>query len=156
MESQSLDQKFNTILKPKLEESGFTRVNLKGCMCPEYLYNNGRLWFDLSWDWRDRYLEVGLGHLHWFKDVMERVVVVGDYSCYMNQITYDAIDRIGSAQSRCTRRCTTVSFKTFVPVGENETKLISMNILVKKYPGMNYRDLKTDKRMQSDPAKLGR
>ncbi|MHC4930188.1 MAG: hypothetical protein ACYTFU_11080 [Planctomycetota bacterium] len=96
MESQSLDQKFNTILKPKLEESGFTRVNLKGCMCPEYLYNNGRLWFDLSWDWTDRYLEVGLGHLHWFKDVMERVVVVGDYSCYMNQITYDAIDRVGS------------------------------------------------------------
>jgi hypothetical protein len=27
---------------------------------------------------------------------MERVVVVGDYSCYMNQITYDAIDRVGS------------------------------------------------------------
>ena len=95
MRSSPLDQKFNEILKPKLEKLGFTRVNLKGCMCPEYLYNNERLWFELSWDWRDRYLEVSLGHLHWFKDVMPRVVVIGDYSCYESQITYDAIDRIG-------------------------------------------------------------
>jgi hypothetical protein len=136
-------------------------------MCPEYLYNNGRLWFDLSWDWRDRYLEVGLGHLHWFKDVMERVVVVGDYSCYMNQITYDAIDRVGSETK--VLEIISSSLEDSISLYEKVYDSIfqdfrasrgkrneMMNILVKKYPGMNYRDLKTDKRMQSDPAKLGR
>ena len=95
MRACPLEQKFKKILEPKLEELGFTRVNLKDCMCPTYLYTNGRLWFELSWDWRDRYLEVSLGHLCWFKDVMPRVVVIGDYSFYESQITYDAIDRIG-------------------------------------------------------------
>ena len=27
---------------------------------------------------------------------MDRVIVIGDYSCYMDQVTYDAIDKIGS------------------------------------------------------------
>ena len=96
MRSRPFDQKFKEILKPTLENSGFTRVILKGCICPDYLYNNGRLWFELSWDWRDRYLDVALGHLYWFKDVMDRVVVIGDYSCYMDRVTHDAIDKIGS------------------------------------------------------------
>jgi len=91
----SFRRKFEEIVEPRLEDNGFTRLALQGCMCPEYLYSKGRLWFALSWDWRDRYLDVALGHLYWFKDVMDRVVVVGDYCCYVEQITHDAVDRLG-------------------------------------------------------------
>lgn len=87
---------FNTVLRPALEDLGFLEVKLKGCMCPEFLFNNGRLWFSLSWDKKERYLEVSLGRLFRFKDVMERVVVIGDYSNYEKRITPDAIDEIGS------------------------------------------------------------
>jgi hypothetical protein len=96
MKDRGFDKKFQSLLFPKLEELGFTQVSLKDCMHPEYLFKNGRLWFELSWDWRDRYLDVALGHLHWFKDVMPRVVVIGDYSSYKREITFKAIDTIGS------------------------------------------------------------
>lgn len=93
MTNSDFDQQFHKILEPKLHSLGFTRLVLKDCMCPEYLYEKGRLWFELSWDWRDRYLEVSLGNLFWFKDVMPRVVVVGDYASYDNRIDYDAMDK---------------------------------------------------------------
>lgn len=63
---------------------GFKEVILKDCMCPEVLYNKGSLWFSASWDYRDRYLELDLGHLYWFKDVMSRVIVLGDYQNYLS------------------------------------------------------------------------
>jgi len=73
-------------LKPTLVELGFKEVILKGCMKEEVLYRKGRLWFGTSWDWRDQYLDVDLGHLYWFKDVMPRFIVVGNYSSYSNEI----------------------------------------------------------------------
>ena len=76
----------NKVLKPTLIDFGFEEVRLKDCMKPEVLYRRKNLWFGTSWDWRDRYLEVNLGHLHWFKDVMPRVIVLGDYSSYSNEI----------------------------------------------------------------------
>ena len=55
-------------------------------MRPEILYRNGDLWFGTSWDWRDRILDVNLGQLHWFKDVMPRVIILGNYSNYNHDI----------------------------------------------------------------------
>ncbi|MCP4020562.1 MAG: hypothetical protein GY729_01860 [Desulfobacteraceae bacterium] len=96
MAKNTFEDKFKTILEPVLRNLGFAKVVLNDCMRPQFLFNKERLWFSLSWDWRDRYLDVSLGHLFWFKDVMERVVVIGDYSNYEDQITPNAIDKIGS------------------------------------------------------------
>lgn len=94
--SDTFDQNFRKILIPILKDLGFNRVELKGCMCPEYLFNNGTVWFSLSWDWRDQYLDISLGKLFWFKDVMKRVVVIGDYSNYEGTITHSAMATLGS------------------------------------------------------------
>ena len=80
--SQSVDRH----LKPKLLSLGFVAIKLRGCMWPSTLFRRDRLWFGASWDWRDRHLEVDLGHLHWFKDVMPRVTVLGHYSNYTKAV----------------------------------------------------------------------
>jgi len=86
-----VDQK----LKPKLIELGFKEIILNKCIQPEVLYNKGRLWFGASWDCRDNYLEIKLGHLYWFKDVMPRVIILGNYSSYYDKIYKNpAITRI--------------------------------------------------------------
>lgn len=74
------------LAKPALVKLGFQEVRLKDCMRPEILYRNGDLWFGTSWDWRDRILDVNLGQLHWFKDVMPRVIILGNYSNYNHDI----------------------------------------------------------------------
>ena len=71
---------------PKLDALGFQEVLLKDCMHPEVLFSRDRIWFGASWDYRDQYLEVELGHLYWFKDVMPRVIVLGDYGSYTPEI----------------------------------------------------------------------
>jgi hypothetical protein len=74
------------VVGPKLDTLGFKEVLLKDCMRPELLFNKGRIWFGASWDYRDQYLDVTLGHLYWFKDVMPRVIVLGDYAAYISQM----------------------------------------------------------------------
>ena len=74
-------------LKPELCELGFVEVNLNGCMKPEVLFNKGKIWFGASWDYRDMYLEISLGHLYWFKDVMPRVIILGGYASYNGKIS---------------------------------------------------------------------
>ena len=71
-------------LKPRLLKLGFKAVILKDCMHPEVLYCKRRLWFGASWDYRDLSLDISLGHLYWFKDVMPRVIVLGNYENYLN------------------------------------------------------------------------
>ncbi len=73
------------IVAPKLKDLGFQEVLLKECMHPEILFNRDRIWLGASWDYRDQYLEVELGHLYWFKDVMPRVIVLGDYGSYVTE-----------------------------------------------------------------------
>jgi len=90
--SKTFEENFKEILEPVLIELDFEQIKLQGCMCPEYLFTNESIWFSLSWDWRDRYLDVSLGKLYWFKDVMERIVVIGDYSSYERRITTSAMD----------------------------------------------------------------
>ena len=74
-------------LKPTLNVLGFKEVVLNGCISPEVLYHNGKIWFGASWDYRDMYLDVNLGHLYWFKDVMPRVIILGDYASYNSKIS---------------------------------------------------------------------
>jgi hypothetical protein len=81
-------------LKPKLMAIGFQEMFLEDCIHPEVLYNKGRLWFGASWDYRDRYLEINLGHLYWFKDVMLRVIILGDYSSYYSKISQCSLDEV--------------------------------------------------------------
>jgi hypothetical protein len=84
---------FRQTLMPMLECHGFKRVKLASCMCPEELWRRERLWLAASFDWRDQYLDVCLGHLYWFRDVMPRVIVLGDYSSYA---TFDPYERFKS------------------------------------------------------------
>ena len=86
MKKSTYQQIIDRVLKPKLVELGFEEVKLKGCMKPEVLYRHKNVWFSTSWDWRDRFLDIDLGHLHWFKDVMPRFIVLGDYSLYSDEI----------------------------------------------------------------------
>ena len=86
MKKSKYQQIIDRVLKPKLVELGFEEIILKGCMKPEVLYRDKNLWFSTSWDWRDRFLDINLGQLHWFKDVMPRVIVLGDYSFYCEEI----------------------------------------------------------------------
>ncbi|MEE9342119.1 MAG: hypothetical protein V3V12_00635 [Gammaproteobacteria bacterium] len=86
MKKSEYHKTIDKYLKPILIELGFEEVELKGCMKEEVLYRKNRLWFGTSWDWRDRYLDVNLGRLYWFKDVMPRFIVVGNYSSYSNKV----------------------------------------------------------------------
>ncbi len=70
----------DTVL-PTLQEHRFVEVaKPDGWIAPELLYESGNRWFSTSWDWRDRYLEIHLGRLYLFQDVMPRVVVLGPLS----------------------------------------------------------------------------
>jgi hypothetical protein len=82
---------FEKLLRPTLERLEFREVALKDCMRPEFLFRRDRSWFALSWDWKDQYLDVSLGRAFWFRDVMPRIVVIGDYSHWDSAVTWDAI-----------------------------------------------------------------
>ncbi len=82
---------FDGLIRPVLEHLEFREVVLKDCIHSQFLFQKDRTWFDLSWDCRDQYLEVSLGYLYWFKDVMPRVVVIGDYSHWDSVVTWDSI-----------------------------------------------------------------
>jgi hypothetical protein len=79
-----LKSAFSAILAPTLIKNGFQRVQLKGCIHYEELWRNDRIWFGVSYDIRDQYLEINLGHLYWFRDVMPRVVILGHYGSYVH------------------------------------------------------------------------
>ena len=93
MNDMERDSRFATQLRetlgPTLSRCGFTAVRLKSCMQPEVLYRRERLWFGASYDVRDQWLELKLGHLYWFLDVMPRVVILGDLSQYGIQCPKD-------------------------------------------------------------------
>jgi hypothetical protein len=82
---------FDSFLKPVLAGLEFEEIRLKDCIHPEFLFRKGRIWFSLSWDYRDQYLDVCLGHLFWFRDVMPRVVVIGDFEHWDKSVTWDSV-----------------------------------------------------------------
>ena len=86
MKKSEFQKEIQNTLTPKLEALGFEEVSLKDCIHPEVLFNKDRLWFGASWDYRDQYLEVDLGHLYWFQDVMPRVIILGNYSTYCSRL----------------------------------------------------------------------
>jgi len=107
------------LLKPTLTELGFEEVNLKNCISEEVLFRKGRLWFGTSWDYRDRYMEMSLGHLFWFKDVMPRVIVIGNYTSYVSEVgklvesDNDYLKKVVNTVSRTIGKAVTVYEKKY-------------------------------------------
>lgn len=98
MQSELRDE-FDAKLKPLLIAEGFQRVELAGCMKPEELWRKGQLWFGASFDWRDRYFDAHLGHLYWFRDVMPRVIVLGEFASYVGFDPTKKFNQIGLAST---------------------------------------------------------
>ena len=72
------EQEVKKILEPKLLSLGFERIKIKeNWIYPTFLYEHDNIWFGTSWDWRDNYLEIDLGRLFFFKDVLPRVIIIG-------------------------------------------------------------------------------
>ena len=66
------------ILQPKLISLGFERIKIKeNWIYPTFLYEHDDIWFGTSWDWRDNYIEIDLGRLFFFKDVLPRAIIIG-------------------------------------------------------------------------------
>ncbi len=76
--SQIFENKVKQVLQPKLFSLGFERIRIKdGWIAPTFLYEHDDIWLGASWDWRDHYLEIDLGRLFLFRDVLPRVIVIG-------------------------------------------------------------------------------
>lgn len=76
--TQLFEKSVMQILQPKLFSLGFERIRIKdGWIAPTFLYEHNDIWLGASWDWRDHYLEIDLGRLFLFKDVLPRVIVIG-------------------------------------------------------------------------------
>lgn len=72
------EQEVKRILQPKLFSLGFERIKIKEkWIYPSFLYEHNDMWFGTSWDWRDNYLEIDLGRLFFFKDVLPRAIIIG-------------------------------------------------------------------------------
>jgi hypothetical protein len=112
MQSRLTDA-FRQTLKPTLETHGFSRVELESCIHPEELWRRDRLWLGASFDWRDQYFEIALGHLYWFRDVMPRVIVLGEYSSYAS---FDPYERFKSDGLGKTLRAVSESFANSLKV----------------------------------------
>ena len=69
-------------LSPWMRQRGFECIHLHRCVRPEVLFHCSGVWFGTSWDWRERVLDMALGRLYWLKDVMPRVIVLGQYGNY--------------------------------------------------------------------------
>ena len=72
------EQEVKRILQPILFSLGFERIKIKeNWIYPTFLYEHNNMWFGTSWDWRDNYLEIDLGRLFFFKDVLPKVIIIG-------------------------------------------------------------------------------
>lgn len=81
MTKKAFSEAFHELLEPVLVGQGFRRVlPPDGWMAPTELFESHNRWFGASWDWRDRYLEVSLGRLFQYRDVLPRVIIQGPYS----------------------------------------------------------------------------
>ena len=75
---------FNEKLIKKLIGLGFKEVKIKDdWIHPAFLFEKSGIWFGTSWDWRDMILEINLGKLYLFEDVMPRVIIRGSYNVYL-------------------------------------------------------------------------
>lgn len=72
------EKEVKSILQPKLFSLGFEKIKKKEhWIFPKFLYEHNDIWFGTSWDWRDHYLEIDLGKLFFFKDVLPRAIIIG-------------------------------------------------------------------------------
>lgn len=72
------ESEIKQVILPKLSALGFDRIILKdNWIYPKFLFEHNDIWFGASWDWKDNYLEIDLGRLFFFKDVLPRVIIIG-------------------------------------------------------------------------------
>ena len=80
MSQADFERIFKRVLAQPLGTLGFREVvPPDGWIAPMKLFESNNRWFGASWDWRDRYLEVALGRLFRYGDVLPRVIVRGPY-----------------------------------------------------------------------------
>ena len=85
MTEDLFSEAFHNILEPVLAGYEFRRIlPPHGWMAPSQLFESQNRWFGASWDRRDRYLEVSLGTLFRYRDVMPRVIIQGPYSHHVD------------------------------------------------------------------------
>ena len=85
--------KFAQILEPVLRSIGGTKRKLPtGWIQPYYMYQlDGGLWFQCSYDWRDRYFSADIGKAYLFKDVLPRIIIKGNYDDLLSAGTKEGI-----------------------------------------------------------------
>lgn len=75
---------FNEKLIKKLVGLGFQEIKIKDdWIHPAFLFEKNGIWFGASWDYRDMILEIDLGKLYFFEDVMPKVIIRGSYNVYL-------------------------------------------------------------------------
>lgn len=85
MTDDLFSETFHKMLEPVLAEHGFRRiVPPHDWMAPTQLFESQNRWFGASWDRRDRYLEVSLGRLFCYRDVMRRAIIQGPYTHHVD------------------------------------------------------------------------
>jgi hypothetical protein len=130
------EQEVKRILQPKLYSLGFERIKIKeNWIYPTFLYEHNDMWFGTSWDWRDNYLEVDLGRLFFFKDVLPRVIIIGTIN----------IDEMLSGESQKFENYEKYFQGIFVEVGESLDKKVKLFDI--QYPEALERKTKIDENM---------
>ena len=82
------ESKIKQIILPKLTALGFDRIIIKdNWICPKFLFERNDIWFGASWDWKDDYLEINLGRLFFFRDVLPSIIIIGPIS--LQDMAYD-------------------------------------------------------------------
>ena len=80
MSTFAFETAFERLVDPQLRVFGFRQIAPPdGWIAPARLYERTNTWFATSWDWRDLYLDVALGRLFRFRDVLPRAIVRGPY-----------------------------------------------------------------------------
>ena len=80
MSTAVFEATFGRSVKPVLLGLGFREVRPPdGWIAPAKLLECDKRWFGASWDSREKYLEVALGGLFEFRDVLPRAIVRGHY-----------------------------------------------------------------------------
>jgi hypothetical protein len=131
-------QEVTRIPQPKLFSLGFERIQIKeNWIYPTFLYEHDDIWFGTSWDWRDSYLEIDLGRLFFFKDVLPRVIIIGTIN----------INDIPSIRSKSFEGYEKYFQTVFAEVGASFEE--RMSAFESEYPGAYERKTKIDETASS-------
>ena len=85
---KDFEQQFENKIVPILKQLNAKKINhIQNWINPRYLYFlNKSIWFSCSYDWRDSLLEADIGRLYSFRDVMPRIVIIGNYEFFLYEL----------------------------------------------------------------------